>query len=202
MGQTVIVNKTYTHEPEKLFNWKNFTIGAAVFAYYKYKEHTNILFRASKASKSMILASLDEIKLTFKDLPSAFKDDLDIALRIVEKTPSEYCNASPLLKHNKKLCLVAVSNNGNLLKFLPSKLKDDKEICFAAVSSNGLALEFAGPMMKKNIQIVLTAIRENIQSSKFADKSVFLDQSILKEIDKSCKEFKTYNEYKAILSEL
>jgi hypothetical protein len=198
MGQTVIVNKTYTHEPAKIFNWKNFTIGAAVFAYYKYKEHTNVLFRASKASKSMILASLDEIKLTFKDLPPAFKDDLDIAMKIVEKTPSEYCNASPLLKNNKNLCLVAVSNKGILLKFLPSKLKDDQDICFAAVSNNGLSLEFAGPLIKKNVHIVLAAIKENFKSSKFADKSVFLDQTILKEIDKNCQEFKTYNEIIAV----
>eukprot|EP01080_Neovahlkampfia_damariscottae_P011173 gene11173-3994_t len=199
MGNTIIHNHHVAETP-KIFNWKNFTIGAVVVAYFKYKEHTNKLLKTTYTSKKMILLALEETPLSFKDIPLNFSEDIEVASKIVSRNGMELKNASYFLKDNKNVCLCAVGNDGNSLKFVSKRLKEDFDVCFVAVSNNGLALKQAGTNAKKNPEIVMAAVKENLNSAQYAEKSVFLDKSLMSEIERLCKEFKNFQQFKEMVN--
>lgn len=46
------------------------------------------------------------------------------------------------IRNNKKIVLLALKNNGNLLKYVPDSLKHDKELVLTAVNQNYLAIQY------------------------------------------------------------
>lgn len=75
---------------------------------------------------------------------------------------------SYLWKHNKKIVLACVQQNGLAIEHASEQLRDDVEVVRAAVAQNGLALAYASRKRRHQGSIVSLAARQNFHALGFS----------------------------------
>lgn len=139
----------------------------------------------------------------FRYVPKHFKNDYDIALKLVKldgmvlediseklqgnneivreaiiNNPYAARFANEKLLDNKELALIAVNKEGSTLSYFSERLKSDREVVFYAVKNNGESLFYVCPELKKDKEIVLTAIKSNKVAVNFTPNELFFDNEI------------------------
>ena len=87
--------------------------------------------------------------------------------------------ASKELQNDREIVLIAVTQNGYVLKYASKELQNDREIVLDAVTQNGRALKYASKELQNDREIVLTAIQHNYED-QIADM-LFTDLMFLKQ---------------------
>lgn len=75
-------------------------------------------------------------------------------------------------RHDRKLAMAAVKNNGLILEYAPRELRSDKIIVMRAVKNRGGALSFASPNLRQNIDIVLAAVKSEPCALEWASEGL------------------------------
>ena len=76
--------------------------------------------------------------------------------------------ASPVLRDDRAIVMVAVKSRGCVLEFASPRLQGDKGIVLAAVSNRGSALKYATERMRGDPEIVLTAMKNDTYAFGYA----------------------------------
>lgn len=84
-------------------------------------------------------------------------------------------------KNDKKIVIVAVQKDGNVLEFAGDKLKADKEVVLEAVRNNGCALKYASEILKDDKDVVLEAVRKSACSFMYASDGLKDDKEVVLE---------------------
>lgn len=120
--------------------------------------------------------------------PFKFKDDFDVMLEMVKRSPSFYQFGGGDIKKNKEIILATVQKDGHLLKDIDTSAlteKELKEVVIAAVKSKGTALEFA-----KNFQNDEEVVHFALNTSPYLygqDALKFVSPELQQKIEKKKK---------------
>jgi hypothetical protein len=82
-------------------------------------------------------------------------------------------------RSDKEVALAAVTQNGLTLRYVPKELRSDKEVALAAVTQNGLALKYASKELRSDKEVVFAAIQEVGSALEFASKELRGDSDVV-----------------------
>lgn len=85
--------------------------------------------------------------------------------------PSVLGQASPSLRNDKQLVLMAVGIHGFAIRDAFHQMKEDKQVIQRAVQTSGQALQFLSPFWKNDEEIVSLAVQQNGEALSFASKA-------------------------------
>ena len=131
--------------------------------------------------KEVVLKAIENNIDAIKYASDRLKHDKDVILKIMEIDKDSDISSyfTDELKDDKEVMLIAVENNGFMLKYASDKLKDDKDIVLKAVNQNGLALIYASDRLKNDKEVVLKAIESNTYAIEYASDELKKDKDII-----------------------
>ena len=157
-------------------------------------------------------AAVAELIVATNPTPSGFSSaSLMYKTRLVQEDGMALRFASPELRRNEDLVLLAVQEDGMALQFASPELRSDRDIVLAAVRQNGDAYQFAmepmtdyseirytslvqkdgmalqnvGPELQGNRDIVMIAVQENGNALQFASPELQGDPEIIRAAEES-----------------
>lgn len=119
----------------------------------------------------------DENEIKISDLSEFHKRDKDTVLEIIKKTPEEFKYVSYKIKGYDEIVKVALSLDGKLLKNL-NEYGKIYEYCMIAVKQNGLVIKYCCETLKENSSIAKEAVKNNCNSYQFIGKKLKNNKSI------------------------
>ncbi|KAL1498527.1 hypothetical protein AB1Y20_013848 [Prymnesium parvum] len=120
------------------------------------------------------LAAVCQNGMALRYGPDSLRDDLYIVLSAVRRSPNAIHYASPKMQACRRVMLAAVSRDGTVLRFLPSR--SDRDVVLAAVRQNGLAIQYADRELRLDKDVVLAA---NVLAIRYADRELRLDKDVV-----------------------
>tara|TARA_B100001093_G_scaffold301673_1_gene287736 strand:+ start:198 stop:1340 length:1143 start_codon:yes stop_codon:yes gene_type:complete len=108
-----------------------------------------------------------------------------IALELDAESVMQYYWIGPLIHEQysnlftKELCMIAVTQNGKCLSFIPNNLKEDRELVMQAVSQDGLSIAYAAINFKSDREICKIAIQQNGEAYRLISNNLRQDKELL-----------------------
>lgn len=135
-----------------------------------------------KSNKDEVLQAIPSMYyMDIRKINEELKDDSDVMYAAVKRNPNAFEFASPRLRDDKKLAIMAVSGKGMgfLLRFVSQRLRDDYQVVMAAIRGDGFALEYASEKLKDNDDVVKTALEYNGRTLKYASERIKSDKNMV-----------------------
>lgn len=137
-----------------------------------------------KQNKKLTALAVKNNGLALEFADSKYQDDPEIVAIAMHQNIYAKSFVGPNMKLNfysqkKKETLIAVKNDGTLLRFADSELRNDFDIVWTAVHQNGLALEFASYRLKSDKFIVSEAVKQYSGAIIFANPYLQNDLEII-----------------------
>ncbi len=137
-----------------------------------------------KKNKKLTAIAVKNNGLALEFADPKYQDDPEIVAIAMHQNIYAKSFVGPNMKLNfysqkKKETLIAVKNDGTLLRFADSELRNDFDIVWTAVHQNGLALEFASYRLKADKFIVSEAVKQYSGAFIFASPYLKNDLDII-----------------------
>lgn len=102
----------------------------------------------------------------------------DEVLSEVQKNCHVFKNLPTKYTNDKEIALTAIKQNGLLLEYASDELKNDREVVCAAIKENGMAITCANPRFKNDENLMFMAVNTNGMllteaPDEFKDKKLF-----------------------------
>ena len=119
-----------------------------------------------------LVASVSE-NLNYFELYPDIQENLEEVEKIVEINCFTYEYANEEIRKNKKIAIIAVQGDNQMLQYAHTKLKNDFDVVMAAVTAEyggGWSLEFASKRLQDNDDIVMAAVSSEGPAIEFASE--------------------------------
>jgi len=108
--------------------------------------------------------------------PAGISRNSKIIAEILQANPEAIAAVNPNLKDYRRLCLIAVRQDGRALQYVPQEPKNlrDRDMCLTAVQQNGRALQYV-PQEPKNLRdrdMCLTAVQQNGRALEYVPREL------------------------------
>ena len=107
------------------------------------------------------------------------RGDKEFMCRAVEIHPPAFQFSDPL-RGDVELADIAVSNDGQALKWATPNLQSNFLLVCQAIDSNGLALQYAGDLLKANHYLATKAVMKNPYALQWVSPELAGDYSLVK----------------------
>ena len=97
----------------------------------------------------------------YNTLTNEQKNDKDIAIAVVSKSPNLLEQLSLTTRADKGVVTAAVKSNGEMLAHVSEELKADRDVVLHAVTNVGTALQYACDELRADPEVVLQACKDN-----------------------------------------
>ena len=121
-------------------------------------------WRTNKELIELVLAG-EVSSSSFEHFPIEYRDNYEIAKKVVGDDAGCYQYLSDRLKNNKEISLIATSKSGSVLSEMPESMLDDKDVVLNALAHDGWRyVDKISERLKNDIDIVTAAVLSDNRS--------------------------------------
>lgn len=96
---------------------------------------------------------------SFEHFPAEYKDNREIAIKVLNDDAGCFQYLSVRLRDDKELALIATSKSGSALRYMSVSMLDDKDVVLRALADDGWrSIDKVSERLKNDIDIVLAAV--------------------------------------------
>lgn len=139
--------------------------------------------RADKQSAKLLITHGSD--RYFQTISKKLKNDLDIALHLVDVSGRGYAVLPQKLKENKQVLLKALDHmyrweiESALKNDIPKSLLDDKEVALKIISKNNFSLKYMSNRLKKDLDVAIAALKKNGYNINYIDKTLISNEKVI-----------------------
>lgn len=130
-------------------------------------------WRHDKELLDIILSKKVDATYSFEHFPPEYRDNEDIAKKVVGDDAGCFQYLSERLRNNKEIAIIAASGAWGVLGEMPDAMLDDKDVVLSVVQNHGVGghIEKISDRLKKDIEIVIASVlKDNGSLEYFPDE--------------------------------
>ena len=130
-------------------------------------------WRHDKELLDIILSKKVDATYSFEHFPPEYRDNEDIAKKVVGDDAGCFKYLSERLRNNKEIAIIAASGSWYALEEMPDAMLDDKDVVLSAVQNHDFirGIEKISDRLKKDIEIVIASVlKANSSLEYFPDE--------------------------------
>ena len=125
-------------------------------------------WRHDKELLDIILSKEVTATYSFEHFPLEYRDNEEIAKKVVGDDAGCFQYLSERLKNNKEITLIATSKSGDVLSEMPKSMLDDKDVVLNALAHDGWRyVDKISERLKNDIDIVTAAVLSDNRSLEY-----------------------------------